>query len=151
VNDDGLMDYVKMHERGGFGGVCLDNYFEDEDGNYLDEVDFMAILSGQSRPIILGNVSSVLRLTPSEMLNAAKWTVENSDDFVHFIQVVGILQRSRWWRDSPRLSEAVRTRLRIPIWKAQPLHLRLFGNSSCVVTTFFGKPPRFISSTPMMN
>jgi len=76
VNEEGLMDYVKEHEQGGFGGVCLDNYFEDEDGNCLDEVDFMAIVSDQSNPIILGNVSSVLRLTPSGMSNAAQWTLE---------------------------------------------------------------------------
>jgi hypothetical protein len=104
VNEEGLVDYVKEHEQGGFGGVCLDNYFEDEDGNYLDEVDFMAIVSGQATPIILGNVSSVLRLAPSGMSNAAQWTLENSNDFVHFIQVVGILQRSGWWRSSPKLS-----------------------------------------------
>jgi hypothetical protein len=38
------------------------------------------------------------------MSNAAKWTLENSNDFVHFIQVVGILQRSGWWRNSSKLS-----------------------------------------------
>ena len=104
VDEAGLLEYVQKHQRGGFGCVCLENYFEDDGCNQLDEVGLIAMLSGQPDPIILGNVSSVLRLPRSGMLNAAEWTVENSNDFVHFIQVVGILQKSRWWRDSPKLS-----------------------------------------------
>jgi predicted nucleotidyltransferase len=104
VDEKELLAHFKDHEHAGFGSVFLSDYFEDEEGRPLDEVDLIAIKSGQSNPVILGNVSSILRLGPSGMLNAGDWTVENSNDFVHFIQVVGILQRSRWWRDSPKLS-----------------------------------------------
>ena len=83
-----------------FNGVFVDDYFEDQDGKPMNEIGLPAIISGNTNPVIAGNVSSVIRLGVSGMRDASNWSVDNSNDFVHFIQVVGILQRSRWWRNS---------------------------------------------------
>jgi hypothetical protein len=87
-----------------FGTFSIENYFEDEGCCPLDEVELVAIAKSEPNPVILGNVSSILRQGLSEMRAPSMWSVENSNDLVHFIQIAGILQRGRWWKTKPTLS-----------------------------------------------
>ncbi|WP_232536159.1 hypothetical protein [Lacipirellula parvula] len=109
----------------GFGGINLTDYFEDESGENLDEVDLLAIISGVENPIIMGNVTSVLRLGPSEMLVPEEWGIQESNDVMHFLQLITLIQKGRWWNSKPKLS-----------WSGKgPYRLQL-GDIECFTAVF---------------
>lgn len=101
------MDQLDQVMRGSRGSSCVSpsaNYFEDEAGNPLDEIDLIRIRTGQRDPIILGNVKSVLRLPHASIKDPSSWTLEKSNDVTHLLQLIGILQRTAWYRASLSLS-----------------------------------------------
>jgi len=50
----------------------------------------------KNQPIVIGEVSSVLRLGPAGMKNRGDWQQSDSDLFAHFIQVNNQISQSRW-------------------------------------------------------
>ena len=80
-----------------FCGFGVSGYFEDQHQKPVDEVDVIAILSGDPKPVILGNPRSVVQLGPSGMIDKSSWKVQDVNDVAHLIQTVTVLQRGRWW------------------------------------------------------
>lgn len=100
-------DEVDSHMNGRDGEFfALSDYFEDDAGRQLNEVELVAELTGNPKPIVLGDVRSILRQAPSNMNSPDSWTVEDSNSYVHFLQVAGFLQKSRWLGQSTRLSKS---------------------------------------------
>jgi hypothetical protein len=83
---------------------AIPDYFEDELGNGLDSSDVISIQTGMPAPVLIGDVNSVLKRGRSNMRAPSEWTVENSNDFVHLIQVLGLIGRSRWFTYGLQLS-----------------------------------------------
>src|SRR5206468_577887 len=48
-------------------------------------------------------------LGPATMLDRGAWNLQKSNDIAHFIQIVGLLQRSTWWRSGARLNKGPST------------------------------------------
>jgi hypothetical protein len=80
------------------GAFCVPGYYEDEEGNRLDELRFLQTWFGSDDILVQGNPDSVLRLGNAEMVNRDKWTVDKSNSVAHFLEVVDCLARSRWVR-----------------------------------------------------
>jgi hypothetical protein len=54
--------------------------------------------------IILGNVSSILRLPPPKMRNPHEWGQFDSDNVAHLLQVQGQIQHSQWNKSDIRFT-----------------------------------------------
>lgn len=76
--------------------LLIPGYFEDEQGNQLDEIGVMQIISGKKYPIILDNPNSVLRLGPIGLKEKGKWSQKKSNDIGHFFQIVRHIAESNW-------------------------------------------------------
>ena len=81
-----------------FRTFAIPDYFEDETGESMDVSELIAAKNGVSNAIVLGEPGSVLKLGVSELLTDEQWTVENSNDLAHFIQLANIIQRSTWFQ-----------------------------------------------------
>jgi len=81
----------------------LEDYFEDENGEGMDEIGIIRCLSGQDSPVILGNVRSVLQLGPSSLRNKGRWEQKHSDTLAHFLQVHGQIANSSWLKEKCNL------------------------------------------------
>lgn len=84
--------------------IFLPDYFEDEEGNGLDQIGLMRHLSGQEKPVILGNVNSILQLGPSSLRNKLDWEHKHSDTLAHFLQVNSQISNSRWIKEDCNLT-----------------------------------------------
>jgi len=62
-----LLPDTKREDFDSFKSISVVGYFEDEEGNALDEIGLFQILTGEEHPILPGNVVSVLRLGPTGM------------------------------------------------------------------------------------
>jgi predicted nucleotidyltransferase len=100
---ENLLAAVAQPGGGRLSSFCLPDYFEDENGIQLQVTDLIAKRTGAANPVVMGDVDSILRRPPSDMRAPSEWSVEASNDFVHFIQCVTILQQSRWWSSPLRL------------------------------------------------
>ncbi|MCD6296452.1 MAG: hypothetical protein J7M30_04790 [Deltaproteobacteria bacterium] len=86
----------EMQRYDKFYNVLIPGYFEDQKGNSLDEYALCKILSGQDKPIILGNLNSVIRLGHSTMKLPENWQQKHSDIIAHFLQIWKQIAESRW-------------------------------------------------------
>lgn len=94
----------KAKEYQKIDGFCIPGYFEDQNGNPLDEYDVSKILSGQDKPIIMGNLKSVIKLGHSEMKESHEWQQEHSDITAHFLQIWKQIAESRWLKTKNSIS-----------------------------------------------
>lgn len=79
-------------------------YYEDEEGNPLDEIDFITIATGKEHPIIAHNVESVLRLGPTGIVRKDSWSVETANAIAHFLQLVDVIGISGWLKSELSIS-----------------------------------------------
>ena len=98
---------VRSEDFASFGSFFVSDYFEDEEGNSLDEIGLFQILTEQEYPIILGNVVSVLRLGPTGMRRKEQWTVESANALAHFFQLVQVIGNSEWLRADLSIDSSV--------------------------------------------
>ena len=89
---------VTCEDFDSFKSIAVVGYFEDEEGNALDEIGLVQILTGEEHPILLSNVVSVLRLGPTGMRRKEQWTVESANALAHFFQLVEVIGNSEWIR-----------------------------------------------------
>jgi len=87
-----------------YNSVAIADYFEDDAGNPLDEVDLIQVLSGQEYPVIMGNARSVLRIGPIGLKDKPTWTQDKSDNIAHFLQLANEISQSRWVREPLRIT-----------------------------------------------
>jgi hypothetical protein len=71
-------------------------YFEDEDGNPMDENGVCRVLTGQTHPVLRGRPHSVLQLGPCAIIRQEQWSVVGANDISHFLAVVRAIAESRW-------------------------------------------------------
>ncbi len=100
---ENLLAAVAQPGGGRLSSFCLPDYFEDENESQLQLTDLISKRTGAANPVVMGDVDSILRRPSSDMRAPSEWSVEASNDFVHFIQCVTILQQSRWWSSPLRL------------------------------------------------
>jgi hypothetical protein len=100
IDDDGK-DGAPVHH------LSIPGYFEDEAGRPLDELRMMQIVAGSDDIIVVGNPVSVLRIGPSDMTRAEKWSVERANTLAHFLEVVDCLIASDWLRARTSVEYAV--------------------------------------------
>lgn len=81
-----------------FQFFVVPGYFEDEDGNPMDDIEVCRILTGQTHPVLLGRPHSVLRLGPSAIVRQEQWSVDSANDISHFLAVVRDIAKSCWLR-----------------------------------------------------
>jgi hypothetical protein len=79
------------------------DYFEDEQGNPVSEIDMFRHITGEENPVILGKSESVLRLGPAPLAPDRTPTVDDSDILARFLDVVGYVAGSAWYRTLPSL------------------------------------------------
>jgi len=79
-------------------GFYVDDYFEDEEGNPLDQIGLVSILTGEEFPILPDNVGSVLRLGPTGIQRKEAWNVQSSNTLAHFYQLVEVIGNSDWMK-----------------------------------------------------
>lgn len=89
------------------GGFCVLDYYEDEAGNPLTNLQYMQALMGQEDIIVFGNPNSVLRLGPADIARPEKWTVEKANTVAHFLEVVNCLAVSDWVRTETSYTSTV--------------------------------------------
>lgn len=92
------LSFELLNHDGAISCVSVDGYFEDENYNAIDTVDFESIKSGEPNPVILGNVDSVMRLGPSSLQEDQSLSLDDSHIVFHFVQLMGVIQRGRWWK-----------------------------------------------------
>jgi hypothetical protein len=77
-------------------GFTVRDYFEDDDGNPLDEIGLYQVITGEEHPIILANVKSVLRLGPTGMERRDLWKTDSANTLAHSFQLVEVIGTSEW-------------------------------------------------------
>lgn len=95
-------------------GFAVNDYFEDEAGNPLDEIGLAQILSGQDYPILPHHVGSVLRLGPTGICRKELWTIESANALAHFFQLVEVIGTSEWLKS--KLSISTPSTFEAPPW-----------------------------------
>ena len=91
----------RSSQHGGTSVQCVSligDYFEDENGKEVTEIEMMDHVSGGGPVIIMGNPQSVTRLGPAGVKEADQWTVETANTFAQFFQVVDHIAVSRWYQ-----------------------------------------------------
>ena len=86
----------RLAEGWAMESVVLDDYFEDEKGNPLDEIGLSQAVSGQEDPIIMGNPKSVTCLGPAGMIDKDKWTAKKANDIAQLLDLVERILESGW-------------------------------------------------------
>ena len=84
------------------------DYFEDQDGNEITDVEMADYVAGGGPVIILGKPESVTRLGPAKAKETAKWTVESANTLAHFFQVVDHIAGSQWYHSPISMTIAAR-------------------------------------------
>ncbi len=113
-----LLPDTKREDFDSFKSISVVGYFEDEEGNALDEIGLFQILTGEEHPILPGNVVSVLRLGPTGMRRNEQWTVESANSLAHFFQLVEVIGNSEWLKSELSIS--------CPVFKGQPPGINSF-------------------------
>jgi len=81
--------------------VCVNlnrEYFEDENGDEISHYAMIQHVSGQSKPVILGDPDSVLRLSQSTPANVSEWSEQSANTLAQFLDVVRRICCSDWYR-----------------------------------------------------
>lgn len=73
-------------------------YFEDQNGRQMTQLDIIKYVTGKTRPVIAGNVESILALGVSDPKDKEKWTLEKANTIAHFFQIVKLIYNSSWQR-----------------------------------------------------
>ncbi len=73
-------------------------YFEDENGREISDLEMMDYMAGGGPVIIVGNPTSVTRLGAAGMREAESWSVDTANALAHFFQVVDHIVLSTWYR-----------------------------------------------------
>jgi hypothetical protein len=115
---------VRSEDFDSFGSFIVWDYFEDEEGNALDEIGLIQVLIDQEYPILLTNVVSVLRLGPTGIRRKEQWTVESSNAFAHFFQLVQVIGSSEWLQVDLSMTSSG------PFWQPRP------GGESSGISSF---------------
>jgi|GEM_PF-2859730 len=102
-------ELLAFEEEGAGYGFSIPDYFEDQHGNPLDEYETYRLLSGQEKPIIAGNLKSVIKLGYSGMRKQEEWEQRDSDNIAHFLQVSRQIVKSRWARSRNSISYSGKT------------------------------------------
>jgi hypothetical protein len=84
--------------------LSIPGYIEDENGNKVTELDIIKYVTGQEKPIIAGNIESVLAMGPSEPKNKTEWTIIKANTIAHFLQIVKLIYNSNWLRTGLSIS-----------------------------------------------
>jgi hypothetical protein len=74
------------------------DYFEDENGQPITTYEMIQHVSGQEYPIIVGNPLSVMKLGPVAPRCPETWTSTKAAVVAHFLDVVGRISSSSWYR-----------------------------------------------------
>jgi hypothetical protein len=82
----------------------MGEYFEDENGKEITDIEMMDYVAGGGPVIIMGNPKSVTRLGPSGMRAQDKWSIETANTMAHFFQVVDHVATSEWYRSPVSVS-----------------------------------------------
>lgn len=84
--------------------VNLIEYFEDEAGNPMSKIDIFKFKTGEEYPVIPFDPESVLRLGPSSIHPTRPANLDDSNTIAHFLETVGYVARSSWYRSPPILT-----------------------------------------------
>lgn len=84
--------------------VNLIEYFEDEAGNPMSKIDIFKFKTGEEYPVIPFDPESVLRLGPSPIHPARPANLDDSNTIAHFLETVGYVAHSSWYRSLPALT-----------------------------------------------
>lgn len=84
--------------------VLLDGYYEDDQGNPLDQIAFTQARTGDPFPILPKNPNSVTRLGPSAMTRKDLWSTERANTLAHFLELTEYIGRSQWAKEEVRWS-----------------------------------------------
>lgn len=84
--------------------VNLHEYFEDESGNPISIIDLYKFKTGEEFPVIPFRPESVLRLGPSPVCPERPATQDDSNMIAHFLETVGYVANSSWYRSPPALT-----------------------------------------------
>lgn len=79
-------------------------YFEDECGHQISELEMYRHVMKEEYPIVLGLPESVLCLGPASIRQSMSATSEDSDTLARFMDVVEYIARSTWYRTLPSLA-----------------------------------------------
>lgn len=111
--------YFKLLPDGEFETLCnqrphdirqasiTGEYFEDETGQAMTSYQIIQHVSGQDKPIIIGDAQSVMALGPVDPTAIAEWSVATANTIAQFIQVVQKIARSAWYRGQKTITYEV--------------------------------------------
>ena len=88
---------------------AVTDYFEDDEGQPLDEIGLAQIMTGQEHPILAGHVGSVLRLGPTELQRQELWGVDSANAIAHFFQLVEVIGSGEWLKSELEISTGGRS------------------------------------------
>lgn len=84
-------------------------YFEDETGQVMTGYQMNEHVSGQDKPIIMGDAESVMALGPVDPIAIGEWSVATANTIAQFIQVVQKIARSAWYRGQKSITYEVKS------------------------------------------